>query len=257
MPIDFHDQKTRYSYAKRKVDSSWIKKILEIIKPCEKHVVDIGCGGGIYTRAWAQLGAAQVLGIDFSKQMIQTARELSTDYPTISFLVSNAISTGLDDRIADIVFERALIHHISDISRCLNEAFRLLRSGGIFIIQERIPEDIMVPASKKHIRGYFFEKFPHLVDIEDKRRPTKNEIQEGMKNAGFSDIKEQNLWETRRTYQNFHELANDLRERTGRSILHELNDDQLEELINYISYKIPKGDIIIEKDRWTIWTATR
>ncbi len=257
MPINFHDKKDRCSYAKRQADSSWITKILEIVNPRGKHVVDIGCGGGIYTRAWARLGAAHVLGLDFSEQMIQTAQELSIDYQNTSFQGGNAISTGLEDKYADIVFERALIHHLSDIPRCLSESSRLLKSGGIFIIQERTPEDVGVPASKEHIRGYFFEKFPHLLDIEYKRRPIKNDIQEKLRFAGFNDIKEYSLWETRRTYQNFSDLANDLRERTGRSILHELNDEQLEELIKYISIKIPSGEAIIEKDRWTIWTAKR
>ncbi len=257
MPIDFHNKKDRYTYAKRQADTSWITKILEIVNPRGKHVVDIGCGGGIYTRAWAQLGAAHVLGLDFSEQMIQTAKELSSGYHNISFQVGNALSTGLDDKIADLVFERALIHHLSDIPRCLSEAFRLLKSGGIFIIQERTPEDVGAPASKEHTRGYLFEKFPHLVDIEYKRRPTKKDIQEGLENAGFNDIKEYSLWETRRTYRNFYELANDLRERTGRSILHELDNEQLEELIEYISFKIPLGKAIIEKDRWTIWIANR
>ncbi|MFX0211726.1 MAG: class I SAM-dependent methyltransferase, partial [Candidatus Hodarchaeota archaeon] len=68
MPINFQDKEDRYTYAKRQVDSTWTEKILEIVNPWEKHVIDIGCGGGIYTRAWAQLGATQVLGLDFSEQ---------------------------------------------------------------------------------------------------------------------------------------------------------------------------------------------
>ncbi|MFX1283395.1 MAG: class I SAM-dependent methyltransferase [Promethearchaeota archaeon] len=257
MPINFHDKENRFTYAKRDVDSSWIEIILKIVNPSGKHVTDIGCGGGIYTRTWAQLGAAQVLGLDFSEQMIQTAREMSTDFSNISYQVGNAISTGLDDKITDIVFERALIHHISNIPSCLNEAFRLLRSDGIYIIQERIPEDIEVPASKEHIRGYFFEKFPHLLDIEYKRRPSSKEIKKGLIAAGFNIIKQYTLWETRRTYHNFSEMASDLRDRTGRSILHELNNEQIEELITYISSKIPSEELIIEKDRWTLWSAIR
>ncbi|MHA1969934.1 MAG: class I SAM-dependent methyltransferase, partial [Candidatus Hodarchaeales archaeon] len=198
-----------------------------------------------------------VLGLDFSEKMIQTAKELSVNFANTSFLVGNAISTGLEDKITDIIFERALIHHISDISRCLSEAFRLLRSGGIYIIQDRTLEDIVIPASKEHIRGYFFKKFPHLLDIEKKRRPNSNEIQKKLKLTGFSDIKRYSLWETRRTYQNLSEMTSDLRERTGRSILHELSDEQLEDLIAYISFNILSEEMIIEKDRWTFWTSIR
>ncbi|MHA1995412.1 MAG: class I SAM-dependent methyltransferase [Candidatus Hodarchaeales archaeon] len=257
MSINFHDEKNRFKYAKRQVDSDWFKKILEIVNPQKKHVIDIGCGGGIYTRAWAQLGTTHVLGLDFSEEMIQTAIELSVNFPNTSFLVGNAISTGLEDQIADIVFERALIHHIADISSCINEVFRLLRSGGMYIIQDRTPEDVAVPASKKHVRGYFFEKFPFLLDIEYKRRPKTNIIQEKLKETGFREIKSYSLWETRKIYQNLAGLTSDLRERTGRSILHEISNKQLEEIINYISFNIQSEKMIIEKDRWTIWSAIR
>ena len=257
MPINFHTKVNRFEYAKRQIDSRWIKKILEIVNPQGKHVIDIGCGGGIYTRALAQLNATHVLGVDFSKKMIQTAKELSINFTNTSFLVGDAISMGLEDQIADIVFERALIHHVSDISSCLTEAFRLLKSGGIYIIQDRTPEDISVPASKEHIRGYFFEKFPFLLDIEYKRRPISNIIQKKLKKTGFSDIKCYSFWEIRKIYQNLTEMTNDLRNRTGRSILYELNDEQLKDLIEYISFNFLSEETIVEKDRWTFWTAIR
>lgn len=125
LPLNFHDQENHYTYSKRQVDPSWINKILEIVNPKGKYIIDIGCGGGIYTRAWAQLGAAQVLAPDFSDQMIPTTKEMSTDFTNASFQIGNAISPGLDDIIADIVFERALLHHISDVSSCMKEIFRL------------------------------------------------------------------------------------------------------------------------------------
>ena len=103
MPVDFHDEECRFDYTKRQVDSSWIEMILKIVNPQGKNVIDIGCGGGIYTRAWAQLNAAHVFGLDFSENMVQTAKEFSTNFSNASFLVGNAVSTGLESQIADIV----------------------------------------------------------------------------------------------------------------------------------------------------------
>ena len=111
--------------------------------------------------------------------------------------------------------------------------------------------------SKEHVRGYFFEKFPFLLDIEFKRRPVSNNIQRKLKKSGFSEIKSYSLWEIRRIYQNRTEMTDDLQNRTGRSILHELSDEQLKDLIEYISSKYLPEERIIEKDRWTIWTAIR
>lgn len=63
--------------------------------------------------------------------------------------------------------------------------------------------------------------------------------------AGFQNIVEKTIWETRRLYSGFAELAEDLRSRTGRSILHELNDDELEDLIQFIGSKMPNGSEIV------------
>jgi 16S rRNA A1518/A1519 N6-dimethyltransferase RsmA/KsgA/DIM1 with predicted DNA glycosylase/AP lyase activity len=46
MPINFHTKVNRFEYAKRQIDSRWIEKILEIVNPQGKHVIEIGCGGG-------------------------------------------------------------------------------------------------------------------------------------------------------------------------------------------------------------------
>ncbi|MFX1500648.1 MAG: class I SAM-dependent methyltransferase [Promethearchaeota archaeon] len=239
------------------MDKSWYKKYSEIIDPVGKTVIDIGCGGGIYSRAWLELGAKNIIGIDFSEKMIQAAIETSNNYNNISYQVGNAISTGLSEKIGDIVFERALIHHVSDLYKCFKEAYRLLKPGGLYIIQDRTPEDVNIVGSKDHIRGYFFEKFPHLLKIEYSRRPQSNEVENKLKDANFTDIKTYNLWETRKIYNNFSEFTIDLRNRTARSILHELNNEELENLITYISNKITDSVSITEKDCWTIWTGVR
>jgi hypothetical protein len=61
--------------------------------------------------------------------------------------------------------------------------------------------------------------------------------------------------ERRRAYESFDALRSDLKARTGRSILHELTDAELNTLIDYISTKIDRSGIINEVDYWTIWVA--
>ncbi|GGC77016.1 hypothetical protein GCM10007216_04380 [Thalassobacillus devorans] len=60
------------------------------------------------------------------------------------------------------------------------------------------------------------------------------------------------LWETRKVYPTKNQLLKDLSERTGRSILHELDDNELRIFINHVDKSLSSNKSIIEKDRWTI-----
>jgi hypothetical protein len=71
-------------------------------------------------------------------------------------------------------------------------------------------------------------------------------------------LKTLQLWETRYVHQNIAALNRDLAQRTGRSILHELTDRELSELIMFINCKLKNpADPIIEKDSWTLWIAVK
>lgn len=255
MPIDFHSEQNRKSYADRSVDPAWSDWILTLVDPHGKTVIDVGCGGGLYTRAWAEVGAGQVIGVDFSNSMLKTAQETCSGLSGVSFRHGDASQTGLPDGIADIVFQKALLHHVTDLRACLVEMHRLLRDGGVCLIQNRTPEDVKVSPSQEHIRGYFFEKFPHLLEIEMGRRPKREEVEMLLLDVGFKRVDVYPFWETNRVYDSVADLREDLLARKGRSLLHELSDDQLKELANYIEERLPAEGPIIDRSRWTIWAA--
>ena len=94
MPIDFHAPENRLSYATRQADSSWKTAISDMVDVKGKRVLDIGCGGGIYTKALADMGAASVTGVDSSKTMLEGAIENCRGYANIDFVMGNALCTG-------------------------------------------------------------------------------------------------------------------------------------------------------------------
>lgn len=257
MAINFHAQENRYTYASRDAQPDWASAICSLVEPMGKRVVDVGCGGGIYSAAWADLDAKEVLGVDFSEQMVLAATEKNKARQNIHFQKGDALATGLSSNSADVVFERALIHHLNDYRACFNEAYRLLSKSGFYVIQDRTPDDIQIPGSSEHIRGYFFECFPKLLDFELGRRPKESDVSRLMKDSGFKNPRVVTLWETRRQYKNFQGLSKDLLARTGRSILHNLTDKELMQLVAFIGEKTPPEGQIIERDRWTIWCAEK
>lgn len=256
MGIDFHDPRHRGTYQSREADETWRELVSSLVSfPVEK-VADIGCGGGIYTKALRELGARVVYGVDQSDVSLADAEQTCENLSGVFFKKGKAYETGLIDQSFDMVLERALVHHLSDLKQCFSEVSRLLKPDGVVMIQDRTPDDCLLPGSEEHLRGYLFECFPWLKEVEVKRRYASSQVMRALHSAGFSNIREVNLWETRRTYAGKEELCEDLKGRTGRSILHELDDEELQHFVEYVDQQLEDGPVV-EKDRWTIWMAEK
>lgn len=249
-----------YSYTNREADTAWKEKIKELIDMDSIQLAaDIGCGGGIYSKALADIGIPSILGIDYSKSILEGARENCSNYSNITFQHDDADNTSLEPDNADLILSRALIHHIKDLRSVFAEAYRVLKSGGCYLIQDRTLDDCLLEGSNEHIRGYFFEAFPTLKAFEKERRHSSYDIKLSLQQAGFKNIEEHRLWEIRKMYKNKEALFDDIQSRAGRSILHELSDNELQRLIDYMDQSII-GDYItkiVEKDRWTLFKAIK
>jgi SAM-dependent methyltransferase len=256
VPIDFRDPANRRTYSDREADASWRHAVVALVDPAGAHVVDVGCGGGTYLRAWRDLGAATVTGVDSSPPILEEARASHGDLPGVAFQLGDAAATGLPDAGADVVFERALIHHVPDLGAVAAEAFRILRPGGILLIQDRTPDDVARPGSADHPRGWLFDLFPRLLGVENGRRPTLDAVSGALAAAGFGEVTTSGLWEVRRSYADREDYLTEIAARTGRSILHELDDAELARLVAELRSLLPAGPLV-ERDRWTLWRGLR
>ena len=97
--------------------------------PRPRLVVDIGCGTGLATRAWAER-ADEVVGVEPNPLMIERARN-ATEHPNIRYLEAYAAETGLPDGEADLVTSFQSFHWMEP-QPVLAEAARILRRGGVF-----------------------------------------------------------------------------------------------------------------------------
>ena len=257
MAIDFSDPHVRRTYAERGASPGWSSAIVEIAGNVQGRViVDLGCGGGIYSQAWLSLGVSRVIGVDSSAQFLGAASEAIRD-DRFEVVHADAARTGLRDASADIVFARALVHHLPDLDAFVAECARILRPGGRLIVQDRTIHDVEQPPAPDHPRGYFFTVHPHLLEIERKRRPTTSAISDRLTSEGFEAVQSRTLWEERRSYTTVEEYQADIAARTGRSILYELSDGELHQLVSALGTALPSGHPVTERDRWTIWTAVK
>lgn len=92
-------------------------------------VVDVGCGTGLSTRAWADR-AAEVVGVEPNPRMAERARH-ATAALNVRYVESYAAATGLPAGGADLVTISQAFHWMQP-GPVLAEAARILRSGGVF-----------------------------------------------------------------------------------------------------------------------------
>jgi demethylmenaquinone methyltransferase/2-methoxy-6-polyprenyl-1,4-benzoquinol methylase len=105
------------------------------------RVVDVACGTGDLSEAFAASPAASVLGIDFTPQMLDIARQKASRLAAgkrskLSYAEGDAQSLDLPDASADVVSIAFGIRNVAKPGRAIREFARILRPGGRLIILE-------------------------------------------------------------------------------------------------------------------------
>ena len=95
------------------------------------RILELGCGGGQTSIAFAQQGAT-VVGIDISDQQLRFARTLATQAGAAVTLVQGDISVLPDFQAGewDLIFSTYTLQYVEDLPLCLAECWRLLRHRG-------------------------------------------------------------------------------------------------------------------------------
>ena len=97
-------------------------------------VVDIGCGAGTQAMMWASLGH-RLRGLDINASLVEIARERAFAAGLeIQFDVGSATGLPYEDGSCDVSLIPELLEHVQDWERCLDEATRILRHGGVLYL---------------------------------------------------------------------------------------------------------------------------
>jgi len=113
-------------------------RTLELCQPVAgRRVLDLGCGEGYCARRLIAMGAAEVIGIDSSAQMIAAARSEEEREPLgIRYEIGDAMRLEhIEDGAFDLVLAMFLFNYleIEATRRCMAEVARVLRPGGRFV----------------------------------------------------------------------------------------------------------------------------
>ena len=125
-------------------------------------VVDLGCGGGIdLVLAAHRLGpAGQVIGVDFTPEMIQRATEVLDEAglaaPVVELRLAGIDATGLPDGVADVVISNCVINLCADKEAVYREVYRILKPGGRLAISDIL----LVGELEPGLRSRFMANWP-------------------------------------------------------------------------------------------------
>lgn len=121
-----------------------------------KRIVDLGCGFGWVSRWMREQGAASVLGLDLSENMIGRAKADTGD-PAIEYRIADLETLELPEGAFDLAYSALTFHYIRDFNRLVRMIHRALVPGGSMVFT--IEHPIFMAAAH-----------PHWIADEDGRR---------------------------------------------------------------------------------------
>lgn len=98
-----------------------------------KTVLDAGSGNGCWARRLHSQGAAQVLGVDYSAELVRIAAAKQNP-ENIHFVVGGVNALGIADGRFDTVLSSMVLHYIKDIEPVAQEFARVLKPNGEAVI---------------------------------------------------------------------------------------------------------------------------
>ena len=171
----FHDHK----------ESDWWTKdadaFLNYLKKGSR-ILDVGCGAGLKSKYLVQKGF-KVVGIDFSEEMIQLAKQYVAE---AKFLVWDITQKLTFKEKFDGVFAQAVLLHIpkKDALNVLKNLVFVLNPGGLFWLSVKEQKTGMAPEElvKENDYGYAYERFFSFFTLP--------EIKEYMQKLGMQVLHE-------------------------------------------------------------------
>ena len=184
----------------------WKKNLINMMNASsQQNLIDVACGTGDVAKLFLNMvnKNAKIACVDPNKGMIEKGREKLKDFNNLKWVVSSAEKLPIEDNKFDFYSISFGLRNTKDLSKTLNEAYRVLKPGGRFLclefskIQNSNLEFIyknyskFIPVIGKLIVG---EKEPYEYLIKSiENFINQDELVDLMKESGFIKCDYQNL----------------------------------------------------------------
>lgn len=156
-----------------------------------QRVLDLGCGFGWHCRYAREQGAASVLGIDLSANMLERARVMTED-PGIEYRQLAMEDAAFAADQFDTVLSSLAIHYIEDFGSLCRQVEHCLKPGGAFVFSVEHPILTALAAQDWH----------YGPEGEKQHWPVDNYHLEGLRRAHFLGHEVAKYHRTTATYIN-------------------------------------------------------
>ena len=186
------------------VDRRWRRRVVGKLKPllaANARVLDVGCGTGDLSIELFEKTAAQVLGIDFCRPMLELAKAKA---PGLSFIEGDALRLPFDDRMFEGITIGFALRNLASVDAGLAELWRVLKPGGVVAILEF--SQPTVPGMRELVRFYYWRLLPWIGgQLSGSRNayqylpesiakfPDQETLAAKMRAAGFEEVQFENL----------------------------------------------------------------
>ncbi|MBD2388195.1 class I SAM-dependent methyltransferase [Cylindrospermum sp. FACHB-282] len=143
----------------------------------ESTILEIGCGSG---GSASYINECQeYIGTDLSEIAVSQANIAYSKKPNFKFIAMDALKLQFEQDRFDVVIAREVIEHLPNPIDCIKEVFRVLKSGGIFVVTSPNRDSLHLRVNR--MLGYedFKCSFDHIKEF------TFQEAAEMLTQVGF------------------------------------------------------------------------
>ena len=144
----------------------------------DAHVLEIGCGTGLFTEMFADSGA-HILAVDLSEELLSQAQARNLPPNRIQFMEKRFEDCDSDGPF-DAIIGSSVLHHL-ELPDAFQLIFRLLKPGGLMSFAEPNMLNPQVWAERT-----FRRLFPYISP--DETAFVRWKLQQALQEAGFEDI---------------------------------------------------------------------
>ncbi len=173
----YYDQKETVYYSKFPKISC--RDVADRLKNYEyKKLLDIGCGTGYLIELLKKQKEAEYYGLDLSPEMIKVAKSKFDESVTLT--IGSADDLPYFSQEFDVVCCVQSFHHYPYPKKAMQEAYRVLKPGGLYILS-----DTGCSGIAKYFDNFVFR---HFMKSGDYAAYSRKDIEKQMVDAGFTIV---------------------------------------------------------------------